>query len=631
MQKNKTNILPTINSPKDLRKLSIKELTDLCEELRACLIDHCSTNSGHFGASLGTVELTLALHYVFNTPYDKLIWDVGHQAYSHKLITGRRENFETNRKYEGISGFPKLKESEYDAFGTGHASTSISAALGMAVAAKLNEENRKIIAVIGDGSLTGGLAFEGLNNTGWLKSDLLVVFNDNDMAIDRNVGAMNEYFTKLTSSGKYNRIKKSIWDFLGENKLRYAMQRLGNTMKSMVMKEGNFFEALGFRYFGPIDGHNIPNLLLTLNRLKNIPGPKLLHVITKKGKGYEPAELNPPEWHAPGLFDKETGKKIVSKEVGKPMRYQDVFGEAIVELAEMNKKIIGVTPAMPSGSSLNIMMDKMPDRAFDVGIAEGHAVTFSAGAACAGHVPFCNIYSSFMQRAYDNVIHDVAIQNLQVIFCLDRGGLVGEDGPTHHGVYDLAYFRLVPNIIVSAPMNEEELRNLMYTAQLKNNGPFTIRYPRGNGVMSTCPSGFQEIEIGKGQTLRAGKDIAILSIGHPGNFASKACDNLEEEGYKVTHCNMRFLKPIDEDILHEVGANHQHVVTVEDGTIVGGLGTAVAEFFKLNNYSTTVVKLGVPDRFVGQGTPDQLFKECGYDQQGIYNTLKKILNKGDII
>ncbi|MDR2564233.1 MAG: 1-deoxy-D-xylulose-5-phosphate synthase [Prevotellaceae bacterium] len=619
-------ILSRINSPDDIRKFNLDELTQLCKELREFIIDKCSSNPGHFGASLGTVELTVALHYVFNTPHDKLLWDVGHQAYSHKIITGRREMFEFNRKYGGISGFPKMNESPYDAFGVGHASTAISAALGMAEAARLKGEKRSVIAVVGDGSLTGGLAFEGMNNAGGLSSDMLVVLNDNKMAIDPNVGGLTEYLAKITLSGKYNQLKRNVWDFLGENRLRKLIQRMGASVKSAVLSEGNFFESMGLRYFGPIDGHNVEFLIKTLERLKSIGGPKLLHVVTQKGKGYRPAEENQTEWHAPGRFDKDTGQRIIVKaDTTRPARYQDVFGETIIELAEQNSSILGITPAMPSGSSLNMMMSRMPERAFDVGIAEGHAVTFAAGLAAAGFTPFCNIYSSFMQRAYDNVIHDVALQGLKVVFCLDRGGIVGEDGPTHHGVYDLAYFRLVPGLTVAAPMNEIELRNMMFTAQLPDSGTYSIRYPRGNGVFDNWKQPFERIPKGKARVLREGNDLAVLSIGHVGNYAVEAIARAESEGISIMHCDMRFVKPLDEDLLHRIGAKFSRIITVEDGTIVGGLGGAVCEFFACNGYKVKVDRLGVPDAYIQQGTLRELHAECGFDVEGIYRKIKNSL------
>ncbi|MDR0659402.1 MAG: 1-deoxy-D-xylulose-5-phosphate synthase [Prevotellaceae bacterium] len=618
-------LLPNINSPVDLRKLKEEQLAELCKELRDFIIDVCSCNPGHFGASLGAVELAVALHYVFNTPYDKLVWDVGHQAYAHKILTGRKEQFHTNRKLGGISGFPKINESEYDAFGVGHASTSISAALGMAVAARLNNEDRQVVAVIGDGSMTGGLAFEGLNNAGWQKANMLVVLNDNHMAIDSSVGALDSYLLNITTSSSYNKFKEDVWNFLGQNRFRNLIQKFDNSLKSAMLHQSNLFEALGFRYFGPVDGHDVQRLVQTLNKLKGIQGPKLLHIKTQKGKGYKPAEENQVEWHAPGMFDKNTGERIkVVADGFSPIRYQDVFGETIVELAEQNSKILGITPAMATGSSLNIMMEKMPDRAFDVGIAEAHAVTFSAGLAAAGYQPFCNIYSSFMQRAYDSVIHDVALQNLNVTFCLDRGGLVGEDGATHHGVFDLAYFRCIPNMIVSAPMNEHELRKLMFTAQQPNMGPFSIRYPRCNGVLADWRCQLETIPIGKGRKLKDGEKIAILTIGHVGNFAVNAIERLNAENIFPAHYDIRFVKPIDEEILHEISKSFSVVVTVEDGTVVGGLGSAVSEFFTQHSYTVPIIMLGVPDCFIEHGKPIELQEECGFDEYGIYNALKNI-------
>lgn len=608
-----------------MRKLEEGQLEEVCKELREFIIDMCSCNPGHFGASLGMVELAVALHYVFNTPYDKLVWDVGHQAYAHKILTGRRDAFHTNRKLGGISGFPKMSESEYDAFGAGHASTSISAALGMAVAARLSKENRQVVAVIGDGSMTGGLAFEGLNNAGWQNANMLVVLNDNHMAIDNNVGALDSYLLNITTSTSYNKLKEDVWNFLGNNRFRNLVQKFESSLKSVMLHYSNMFEALGFRYFGPVDGHDVQRLVQTLNKLKDIQGPKLLHIKTRKGKGYKPAEENQSEWHAPGEFDKDTGERIkVTTDVLQPTRYQDVFGETIVELAEKNPKIVGISPAMLTGSSLNIMMEKMPDRTFDVGIAEAHAVTFSAGLAVAGYLPFCNIYSSFMQRAYDSVIHDVALQKLNVVFCLDRGGLVGEDGATHHGAFDLAYFRCIPNMVVSAPMNEHELRKLMFTAQQPGMGPFSIRYPRGNGVIADWQCGLEAIPVGKGRKLKAGEKVAVLTIGHVGNFAAKAVERLSKEGFSPAHYDMRFVKPIDEKILHETAKRYSTIVTVEDGTVVGGLGSAVSEFLTRHGYTVPVVKLGIPDRFVEHGKPSELQAECGFDEEGIYLTVRKL-------
>lgn len=624
-------ILSKINSPADLKKLREEQLPQLCEELREFIIDVISANPGHLGASLGTVELAVAIHYVFDTPDDKLIWDVGHQAYAHKILTGRKDRFYTNRKRNGISGFPKMNESEYDAFGTGHSSTSISAALGMAIASALsNKKKRQHIAVIGDGSITGGMAMEALNNAGVSKANLLVILNDNQIAIDKNVGALKEYLVDITTSPSYNRARDFVWKMMGGDtkygtNSRAIVKQLGNAVKSTISKKSNLFEAFRFRYFGPTDGHDVIKLVRLLKDLKRIESPKLLHVITKKGKGLTMAENKPTTYHSPGLFDKKTGEIQTEKSKTKlPPKYQDVFGETIVELAEKNDKILGITPAMPTGSSLNIMMNKMPERAFDVGIAEQHAVTFSAGLATQGFIPFCNIYSTFMQRAYDQLIHDVALQNLHVVFCLDRGGLVGEDGPTHHGVFDLAYLRAIPNMIIAAPMNEEELRNMMYTAQRENTGTFSIRYPRGRGVMPEWKTAFKKMEIGKAEKIREGKDVAIISIGHPGNFVKDACKVLSGMGVEAAHYNMRFLKPIDEGLLHEIFKSHNKVITVEDGTIIGGLGSAVIEFMNDHNYKASVKRLGIPDEFIPQGKPDELMKICGYDMNGIIEAVNSL-------
>ncbi|MDR0414661.1 MAG: 1-deoxy-D-xylulose-5-phosphate synthase [Prevotellaceae bacterium] len=631
MPKGKYSLLETVGFPADLKRLDKLQLPEICREVRDFIIDKVSENPGHFGASLGVVELTVALHYVYNTPYDKLVWDVGHQAYAHKILTGRRKLFANNRRYHGISGFPKMAESEYDAFGTGHSSTSISAALGLAVAAKMQGEQRHVVAIIGDGSMTGGLAFEGLNNAGIEKSNLLVILNDNNMAIDPSVGALSEYLTKITTSQVYNRVKTEVWNRTERMKsIRRFLQKTIIAIKSSTLRQSNLFESLNFRYFGPIDGHDVTKLVGTLEMLKNIPGPKLLHVITVKGKGYKPAEENQTLWHAPGTFDRTTGELLCTHKSGQPPLYQHVFGETIVELAEKNEKIIGITPAMPTGSSLNIMMEKMPDRAFDVGIAEQHAVTFSAGLAAAGKIPFCNIYSSFMQRGYDSIIHDVALQNLHVVFCLDRSGLVGEDGATHHGAYDIAFLRCIPNMVVAAPMNEVELRNMMYTAQLPQlQRPFAIRYPRGNGVTERWRRPFEEVPVGKARLVRSGSHAAVLSLGHAGNFVAQATERLEQEGIAIMHYDMRFAKPVDEEVLHEVAKLFTRVVTVEDGAIVGGMGSAVAEFFAENGYHVQVIRLGIPDRFVGHGAMAQLQAECGFDADGIYKTLKELLHDED--
>jgi len=627
-------LLSTINSPDDLKTLSRDQLHQLCDELRQYIIDVVSVHGGHFGASLGVIELTVALHYIYNTPYDQLVWDVGHQAYGHKILTGRRNSFVTNRKYKGISGFPKRSESEYDTFGVGHSSTSISAALGMAIAAKLKGENRKSIAVIGDGAMTAGLAFEALNHAGVSDADMLVILNDNCMSIDPNVGALKEYLTDITTSHAYNKLRDDLWKMLGKLPVgkkfsRDIASKMEASLKGMVSKSSNLFEALNLRYFGPIDGHNITKLVDTLEDLRNIPGPKLLHIITVKGKGYTLAEKDQTKWHAPGLFDKVTGEIYKKKfDAPQPPKYQDVFGRTIIELAEKNEKIIGITPAMPSGSSLKFMMEKMPQRALDVGICEQHAVTLSAGLATQGMKVFCNIYSSFMQRAYDQAVHDVAIQKLPVIFCLDRAGLVGEDGPTHHGAYDIAYFRCIPNMIVSAPMNEQQLRNLMYTAQLDSiKNPFVIRYPRGEGVMPEWKTPLEEIPIGKGRKIKDGKDVAILTFGHPGNFATAAIRQLRTEGIDPAHYDMRFAKPLDEMLLHEVFAKYTKIVTVEDGTIVGGFGSAILEFMNQHKYVAEVKLLGIPDRIVEHGTPKELHRECGYDAEGIATSVRELMKE----
>ena len=615
------SILDTINTPEDLKKVPEESLEQLCGEVRQKIINDCAENPGHLGSSLGTVELTVALHYVFNTPYDNLVWDVGHQAYAHKILTGRKEAFKNKRLYGGISGFPRREESEYDSFGTGHSSTSISATLGMAIASKIKgEEDRQNIAVIGDGSMTGGMAFEALNNAGVYNSNLLVILNDNNMAIDPNVGGLNEYLLDITTSKTYNKVKKDVWNVLGKlNRIspgmRSFIQNIDNSIKSMLLKRSNLFEAMGLRYFGPVDGHDVEHLVKVLDDLKHIKGPKVLHCITVKGKGFKEAETHQTIWHAPGKFNKETGERIKESTTNVPIKFQDVFGHTILELAKNNPKIIGITPAMPTGCSLNIMMHEMPDRCFDVGIAEQHAVTFSAGLATQGFIPFCNIYSSFMQRAYDQVIHDVALQKLNVVFCLDRGGLVGSDGATHHGAYDLAYFRCIPNMIIAAPLNEEELRNMMYTAQLSDQGPFSIRYPRGRGSMLNWHTPFKQLEIGKGYRLTDGKDVAIISIGAIGMEAQKAIKMTPE--VSVAQYDIRFLKPIDEDLLHEVCSHFSKIITLEDGTLNGGLGSAVSEFIVAHHYNAHLVTLGIPDKFIEHGTQQQLYAECGFDAASI--------------
>lgn len=627
-------LLQQINHPDDLKKLPREQLFQVCQELRQFIIDVVSVHGGHFAASLGVVELSVALHYVYQTPYDQLVWDVGHQAYGHKILTGRRDNFITNRKYKGLSGFPKRSESEFDTFGVGHSSTSISAALGMSIAAKYKGENRKSVAVIGDGSMTAGMAFEAMNHAGVADSDLLIILNDNCMSIDPNVGALKEYLTDISTSPTYNKVRDEIWNLMGklpigENFSKSMASRLEAGLKGLVSNSSNLFEALKLRYFGPIDGHNITKLVDTLKDLREIPGPKLLHIITTKGKGYALAEKDQTKWHAPGLFDKLTGE-IYRKTIQTPQppKYQDVFGHTIVELAEKNPAVMGITPAMPSGSSLKIMMEKMPHRAFDVGICEQHAVTVSAGLATQGMKVFCNIYSSFIQRGYDQVVHDVAIQKLPVIFCLDRAGLVGEDGPTHHGCYDIAFFRCIPNMIISAPMNEQELRNLMYTAQLDSNTmPFVIRYPRGEGVMPEWKTAMEEVEIGKGRRLKTGKDVAIVSLGHPGNFAQAAIRQLRTQGIDPAHYDMRFVKPLDEELLHEVFSNYTKVVTIEDGTVVGGFGSAVLEFMNAHRYNAEVTILGIPDRLVEHGTPKELHRECNYDAQAIEEAVLSLMKE----
>ena len=631
-------LLSTINSPADLKKICREDLHKVSDELRQYIIDVVSVHGGHFGASLGVVELSTALHYVYDTPYDQLVWDVGHQAYGHKILTGRRDIFPTNRKYKGISGFPKRSESEYDTFGVGHSSTSISAALGMAMAAKYKGEKRKSIAVIGDGAMTAGLPFEAMNHAGVADADVLIILNDNCMSIDPNVGALKEYLTDITTSQTYNKVKDEVWHLLGKLPVgksfsRAMAHKLAEGVKGMVSSSANLFESLKLRYFGPIDGHNIVKLVDTLNDLKNIPGPKILHILTTKGKGYDLAEKDQTLWHAPGLFDKVTGEIHKKKfDIPQPMKYQDVFGYTMIELAEQNEKIFGITPAMPSGSSLKYMMEKMPHRAFDVGIAEQHAVTLSAGMATQGMKVFCNIYSSFMQRAYDMVVHDVAIQKLPVVFCLDRAGLVGEDGPTHHGCYDIAYMRCIPNMVICAPMNERELRNMMYTAQLEStNLPVSIRYPRGEGVIAELQKDtmaekypFEAIEIGRGRKIKDGEEVAILSFGHPGNFAAAAIRDVKAEGLNPAHYDMRFAKPLDEALLHEVFSKFNKVITVEDGTVVGGFGSAVLEFMSANGYHAAVKIMGIPDQLVEHGTPKQLYAEIGIDANGIAEAVREM-------
>jgi len=633
MEEEKYPLLNTINYPSDLKKLKEDQLVQLSAELRQFLIETLSKTPGHFGASLGVVELSVALHYTFNTPDDKIVWDVGHQAYVHKILTGRKDKFHSLRQLNGISGFPNIFESEYDAFTVGHSSTSISAALGMSVSSVLQNKNNQVIAVIGDGSMTAGLAFEGLNNAAASKSNILIILNDNDMAIDPSVGALSKYFTRLTASKRYNRLKEDVWNSLGRFKrigirTREFVRKIDTGIKSSLIQGSNYFEGLGLRYFGPIDGHSIHDLVEVLEDLKEIKGPKLLHIKTVKGKGYKFAEENKTKWHATSAaFDIETGEVIrTGNERPKPPKFQDVFGKTIIELAKQNDKIVGITPAMPSGCSLNLMMHEMPERAFDVGIAEQHAVTFSAGLAIDGLVPFCNIYSSFMQRAYDQVIHDVALQNLHVVFCLDRGGVVGADGATHHGAYDLSYFRAVPNMVVSAPMNEIELRNLMYTAQLeKNKFPFSIRYPRGRGNTIDWEKPFKEIPIGKGRIISEGKDIAILTIGAIGLEVLKTVEMLNADDISVAHYDMRFVKPLDKELLLEIFSKFSRIITVEDNSVVGGFGSAVVEFANERNIDIEIKVLGIPDEFVEQGTQQELYELCGYDYKSIFKTAKEML------
>lgn len=626
---NTDNLLFKISSPADLKKLEPIDLVKVSEELRQFIIDVISSNPGHFGASLGVVELTVALHYVFNTPYDKIIWDVGHQAYGHKILTGRRDIFHTNRKYKGISGFPKIAESEYDAFGTGHSSTSISAALGMAVAARQKGEKRHVVAVIGDGAMTAGQAFEGLNNAGAGNSDILVILNDNNMAIDPNVGALKEYLLDITTSRTYNRFKDKVWNFLGKvGKLgpdaRTLAAQLEAGFKSTILDKSNLFEGMNFRYFGPIDGHDVMHLSRVLEDLKRIPGPKLLHCLTVKGKGFKQAEENQTAFHAPGKFDRKTGQFIISSDTDKGTPYNEIFGKTILELALKNDKIAGITPAMPTGCSLSLMMKELPERTFDVGIAEQHAVTFSAGLATQGMIPFCNIYSSFLQRAYDQVIHDVAIQNLHVVFCLDRAGLVGADGATHHGFFDIAFMRSIPNIVVAAPMDAIELRNMLYTAQLdKNNRPFSIRYPKGNCHLTDWKKPFRETEIGKARLISDGDDVAVLSLGHPGNDVAVVTNRLKEESISVAHWDMRFADPLDEETLHSVFKNFKNIITIEDGILKGGFGSAVIEFMADKGYNAKVRRLGIPDYFVEHGSQEELYRECGLDRAGIEKIIRE--------
>ena len=631
-------ILENINTPQELRKLPVSDLPELARELRHYIVDTLATHPGHLASSLGTVELAIALHYVFATPDDKVVWDVGHQAYAHKILTGRRQQFPTIRTYTGISGFPRMDESPYDAFGTGHSSTSISAALGMATASKLQgNTTRQHIAVIGDGSMTGGEAFEALNNAGVSKANILVILNDNGISIDKAVGGLSRYLVKITSSPKYNRLKERVWRTTGGDdkplKARNFISKSLSALKSSLLSRSNLFESLGFRYFGPIDGHDVEQLVEVLSSLRKLNGPKLLHIVTKKGKGMKEAEQNPVTYHAPGKYDAETGLQLHTDNSHQPLKYQDVFGHTIIELAEQNDRIVGITPAMPTGCSLNLMMQQMPSRAFDVGIAEQHAVTFAAGLAAQGMTPFCNIYSSFMQRAYDQVIHDVALQKLNVVMCLDRAGLVGDDGPTHHGAFDLAYFRPIPNLTVCAPMDEHELRDMMYTAQLDNQGPFVIRYPRGLSVHPDWRNAMVAMPIGKGRCITEGENVAVLTIGHIGNEAARAVDALRSEGKNAGHYDMRFLKPLDTALLDDIAARYRAIVTVEDGTIEGGFGSAVLEYLQDRRNSDTsmpmppVVRLGIPDHFVTHGPVPQLQKDCRFDAESIKSAIIKLWNE----
>lgn len=629
-QKGEQNLLDHINYPADLRLLPLEQLPRVCEELRQTLIRELANNPGHFASSLGVVELTVALHYVFNTPSDRIVWDVGHQAYGHKLLTGRRKDFHTNRKFGGIKPFPSPQESEYDTCTCGHASNSISIALGMAVAAHRNHSNRYVVAVIGDGSMSGGLAFEGLNNVSGSDNDLLIILNDNNMSIDTAVGGMKDYLHQLHTSPTYNRLRNVAARGLERmgimnDERRKGIIRFNNALKSVLNRQHNIFEGMNIRYFGPDNGHDVIQLVNTLRQIKDMKGPKMLHLHTVKGKGYEPAENNPTVFHAPGKFCPETGVRLQNdNSLYSPPKYQDVFGETLLELAKMNDKIVGVTPAMPTGCSMNILQKIMPERTFDVGIAEGHAITFSAGMAIDGLLPFCNIYSSFAQRAYDNLIHDVAISRLNVVLCIDRAGLVGEDGPTHHGMFDLAALRPIPGLVIASPLNESELRNLMFTAQLPNKGPFVIRYPRGNGVMPDWRTPMQEVAIGKGVKLKEGEGLAVLSLGPLGNVVAEAIQQAEQQGAEnVAHYDMRFLCPIDETILHHVGKTCHHVITLEDGTIEGGLGSAVLEFMNDHDYGTRVVRMGIPKQFVEHGSVGELHHLCRMDKEAIKETILK--------
>ena len=636
-EQNDISILEKINYPSDMKNLSIEELETLCSDLRNFIIDQLSNNPGHFGSSLGTVELTVALHYVYNTPYDRIVWDVGHQAYSHKILTGRKDRFHTNRQFGGLAGFPNPKESEYDAFIAGHASNSISAALGMAVASALKKEDRHVVAVIGDGSMTGGLAFEALNNANSQPNDILIILNDNDMAIDDNVGGIRDYLVKMTTSPAYNRVRNDVYQKFKKGNLitekgKNFILRFNNSLKSLMTKQHNLFEGFNIRYFGPVDGHDLRGLVRILQNIKDLKGPKMLHIHTVKGKGFKPAEVSATVWHAPGKFDKETGERIVVKSKDQPQLFQDVFGHTLVELAQQDEKIVGITPAMPTGCSMTYMMKEFPDRAFDVGIAEAHAVTYSAGLAKEGLLPFCNIYSSFMQRAYDQVIHDVALQNLHMVMCLDRAGLVGEDGPTHHGAFDLAYMRCIPNLVIASPYNEHYLRHLMFTAAYGYDGPFVIRYPRGQGVLCDWECKMEKLEIGKGRKLKNGKDLAVLTIGPIGNAAREAIAVIEGEGYSIAHYDMIFLKPIDKALLKEVAENYENVMTIENGVENGGLGSAVLEYFSENNYhNINVTRVGLPDEFVTHGSIKELNKLCEIDAPGLAKRMHETLIRYNVV
>ena len=625
-------LLAAIDSPADLKKLPVEQLPQVCDELRQFMIHELATNPGHFASSMGAVEIIVALHYVLDTPHDRIVFDVGHQAYAHKILTGRRDRFHLNRTMDGLSGFPNPNESEYDTFIAGHASNSISAAMGMSIASQLsNNPDRKVVAVIGDASISGGLAFEGLNNAAMHDNNLLIILNDNDMSIDRPVGALSHYITNMSTSKRYNNMRYKTYQFMRRHGVigdsgKGIVLRFNNAMKSMLTGQQNIFEGLNIRYFGPFDGHDVIKLVKTFNDVKEMKGPKILHLHTKKGKGYEPAEADPTTWHAPGKFDEETGERVTGKCEGKPLKFQDVFGKTLVELAHSNDNIVGITAAMPGGTSISMMQEVFPARTFDVGISEGHAVTFAGGLAKEGLHPFVAIYSSFLQRGYDEIIHDVAIAGWPVTFCIDRGGLVGEDGVTHHGMFDLAYLRCIPGLTVSAPINEHDLRDLMYTSQLEGKGPFSIRYPRGNGVLVDWKNEMRELPVGRGRKLRHGEKVAVLSIGHIGNNVIRALDRLAQEGINATHCDMIFLKPLDEDLVNEVVASHSHIVTVEDGTIMGGLGSAVAEVVARSGAHCTVTRLGIHDEYIDQGTVAQQQSKCGIDADSIYNTLKNLFS-----